>query len=421
MKNASKGINWLGLILICFGSGTIFCLPYLQFTFYDAIKNAFGFTDTQLGNTMTVMGIISLFGYAGGGVIADKINARYLLTFCIVGTGLAGVWYAMFPPYPIAMLVQALMGLCALSVFWPSMMKALKYMSPPDQQSKLFGYREAGHGFAGWLVQQATITLIFNQIQDPTQGIKYTILALSAVSIVVGVLAFIFLPNTPKAENPEGKDADTSVMKGLVYSVRQPLVWLIGITLFGIQTSFGAVASKFAIYLTDIVGVDNSLVVSLLNIRSTLLSFAVCAVAGIIATKWGKPIGFLALSYFGAIVCFGLLIVCPPVNQFAMIVLVFLASSFLLCARVVYYVPVGLAGIPDQYYGTAMGLICVIGFSTDAFMYTVFGMILDSYSVVQGMKIIFSIGTGVLAVGLVATLVMQKMIKKKQVSQTNGD
>ena len=48
------------LIVICLGGSIIYIFPYLQYTFYDSMMAELGFTNTQMGNVMSVYGALNL-------------------------------------------------------------------------------------------------------------------------------------------------------------------------------------------------------------------------------------------------------------------------------------------------------------------------------------------------------------------------
>ena len=72
------------LIVICLGGSIIYIFPYLQYTFYDSMMAELGFTNTQMGNVMSVYGALNLIAYFIGGMIADRFSSRILITFSLL-------------------------------------------------------------------------------------------------------------------------------------------------------------------------------------------------------------------------------------------------------------------------------------------------------------------------------------------------
>ena len=75
--------RWLLLFVICLGGGIIYILPYLQYSFYDVMQADFGISNEQMGNLMSVYGLLNLLGYLFGGIVADRISYKALIPVSI--------------------------------------------------------------------------------------------------------------------------------------------------------------------------------------------------------------------------------------------------------------------------------------------------------------------------------------------------
>ena len=75
------------LILGC-GSNAIFYILFCRGSYYDAFMEAFSVTNTQFGLMSTVALTISCLTYFIGGILADKIHPRMLVTISFILTGL---------------------------------------------------------------------------------------------------------------------------------------------------------------------------------------------------------------------------------------------------------------------------------------------------------------------------------------------
>ena len=53
-----------------------------------------------------------------GGILADRVNSRTLLTFSLVVTGIAGLFFATFPPFHMSMAVSVVWGISTILTFW---------------------------------------------------------------------------------------------------------------------------------------------------------------------------------------------------------------------------------------------------------------------------------------------------------------
>lgn len=77
-----------------------FSVIYAYTSYYVAFQTATGFTNTQLGLLLTVLGIASTILYLPGGYLADKFSPLKLMTIGLIGAGAIGFIIAQFPSYP---------------------------------------------------------------------------------------------------------------------------------------------------------------------------------------------------------------------------------------------------------------------------------------------------------------------------------
>ena len=149
MNTTKKGFSanvWFSLLLLCLTGATIYYMPYLRWTYYDTLLAASGLNNTQFGFTMSIFGITSMVFYPFGGILADKIKAKYLLFISMIGVGLLGFWYATFPGYTAQIIIFAGWGILTTLTYWAALMKATRQMGSSEQQGRLFGLLEGGRG-----------------------------------------------------------------------------------------------------------------------------------------------------------------------------------------------------------------------------------------------------------------------------------
>ena len=89
--------KYLTIFIIASGTTVMYSLPYLKSTFYDPMRLALGLDHQQLGNLLSVYGILATILYFFGGFMADKFSAKKLMSFSLVSTGLLGFYFATFP------------------------------------------------------------------------------------------------------------------------------------------------------------------------------------------------------------------------------------------------------------------------------------------------------------------------------------
>ena len=124
----ADGSKWRKSItmLVLGSAGTsMFLLPFLHEIYYDALRQALGQSNVQLGSLSAAYGLASLLGYLPGGWLADRVSPRLLLPIGLIGTGTGDLLFASFPPYQIALLLYVLWGAMTI-ICWGAMIRATR-------------------------------------------------------------------------------------------------------------------------------------------------------------------------------------------------------------------------------------------------------------------------------------------------------
>ena len=76
----------------------IFSLPFHVVRFFrPTVLRAFSLTNTQLGSTHAIYGVLTMICYFPGGPLADRFGARRLLAVSLTSTALGGFCFASRP------------------------------------------------------------------------------------------------------------------------------------------------------------------------------------------------------------------------------------------------------------------------------------------------------------------------------------
>lgn len=404
---SKKSLNkWLILFIICIGGGVIYIFPYLQYTYYDSMMAALGFDNTQMGTLISVYGTLNLVAYLVGGLVADKFSSKNLLTFSLVGTGLTGFIFSTYPSYKVMLLLSVVWSITTTFTYWPAMMKAVKLLGSSDEQGKLFGFREGLFCLLA-LVFSLIGVFVFNKTGE---NFKMLVITYSIIYILCGVITFLFLPNDKKDETEATEKH--SVLEGLGFVLKQPSIWLVGLIIF-CAYAIGITLGRLNPYLTSVfkMGVSTAAIVSIIN-EYAIGTFGSMG-GGIISDKFKSSTKCLKYSFVLMAILLAIFISIPGNPSFLMVAIVFGLSAKLVqaAARGIYFVPLDEIKIPDNYIGTAVGVVSIIGFLSDAFLFTIWGKIMDTYPGVLGYKIMFGSLIGFCAVGFILTMILSKKIK----------
>lgn len=83
--------------------------------------------------------------------------------------------------------------------------------------------------------------------------------------------------------------------------------------------------------------------------------------------------------------------------------------------RGIYFAPIDECRVPKHLVGTAVGAVSVIGFFPDVYMNAIVGSLMGKFPRVQGYKYVFIIMLAFAVVGLAASVILSRMVKKSKV------
>lgn len=400
-----KNNRWITLLIIGFGSAVILGFPYLQYTFYDKMIEMLGFTNTQMGNIMSVYGTLNLVAYVVGGVIADKFSCRKLLTFSLIVTAFTGFWFATAPSYITMLLIHAIWSGTTIFTYWPASIKAVQLLGSSEEQGRFLGLRESFSCLGAFLLSVCGL-FVFNRMDGNFKGV---IIFYSIMHLVFGILTYIFMPDTET-----GKAQEQKLFAGLGYVLKRPDIWIISFVIFfgyGIGTALG----KLAPYLTAVYGVSDTTAVLIGNISEYGVACVGPVIGGFLSDRLHSSTRcmkyfFTAIAVLTAGVVF---LTGKPQYMFVVVGLVLFGKMLQVAIRGIYYVPLDEAGIPDKYLGTAIGVASVIGFLPDAVMGPVYGTFMDKFPGETGFVYIFCSVVLFGVIGLACVVILTKLLRKR--------
>lgn len=403
--------KYLSLFTLIFAGSTMYELPYLSYSYYDAIIRALGITNTQLGTLMSIFGLVAMFGYFPGGWVADRFKSKYLLTFSLISMTICGVVLSFFPPYPILVIIYAWYGFSTSVIFWSAMLKATRQLGDSKEQGKLFGMLESGRGLLPLLYGMAILS-VFNLFGNSDESLKVVILCYSGLALLGAVLSWL----TIKKENTKEETREKISVKDVLKVVKMPSAWMIGIIIFSSYNLYVGM-SYLTPYITDIYGESESVAAFLNLVRNYGLAVFGGIVSGIIADKVGSNCKVLVFLSILPVLSMGVLsMIAPSQSTFVIFICVMVLLGIgVYMVRGIYFALIDEIKIPIEITGAAMGFVSFIGFMPEAFLYTVFGYFLDTYPGVQGYKYVFIWMFVVSLIGLITVFVLyQKYIRKDQ-------
>ena len=413
MEKTSASKKYLILVICGIAGSAIYRLPFLRETYYEAMKQAIGATNGQLGMLMSAYGIVNFILYLPGGWAADKFSARNLMAFSLISTGVTGFYFATFPPFPVVLALHGLWAVTTVFTFWAACIRVVKELGDSKEQGKLFGFWYLGKGMTAMILGFITVPL-FAHFGEGVSGLRATIIFYSVVSILTGVLAWIVIPSKKPVEENSSSEGGFSV-KDMFTVFKMPAVWIAGLASFcmwSIYIGFGYITP----YFTDIFNMGESQVALASILRAYVLFALGGLVGGKLADKCKTKSIFMVYSFIGMIIFTVIYLFIPGKNSMIIPALVNMVAlgAFVYCANAVFFSLIDETGVPAKVTGTAAGLISLCAYFPDIYLYIVLGNVIDNNPGATGYKYIFLFMIVCAVIGLIASVILHKMSTKRK-------
>jgi len=404
--------RWVMMACLCLSGGIIFMLPFLREVYYIPLQKALNLSNTQLGVLMSVFGAASLLTYFPGGWLADRVSSRKLITLSMLATGLAGIYFATFPSYPLSIAVHGFWGITCSLTFWGALIKATRNWAPSAEQGKAFGILESGRGIAEVVSSTALLT-VFAKLGGGNLGLSRVILLFSIFDILIGLMAWFTLADSGGETSEPRENRPKIGLKQILVVLKMPVVWLMSIVILAAYSAYWG-SYYFTPYATDVF----------------LMSVVFGGAIGV-GKMWLKPLFALGAGFLADKVgvartvawCFGVLILSfsvfmlTPGNPKLVMILItntVIASSAIFALRGIYFALLEEGGIPLAVTGTVAGLMSAMGFTPDIFMPMLGGVLLDRYPGGPGYRYFFGLIVGLCLIGLLSSLVILRNYRRKK-------
>ena len=417
VKKQKNWKKWITLIAVAFAGGLITKLPYLRETYMDPLQLATGTTKAQLGLIMSSYGIVSFICYFPGGILADKFSCKKLIVFSCITSALVGLWYWTMPGFTSLVVIHGVLALAAEFIFWAAMIKSVNRLGGPEEQGRLFGALEGGRGLIGTLVAFGSVAA-FGMAADDIGGMKNAILFYSIMLAVAGILVAFLLENDKTVKKVEIEKKKKKLnLKDFLSVAKMPRVWLCGV--LGMCNFSALIFHGYVTpYLTDAFGLSSTVVANLSIIRTYFMMMVGAVVAGILSDKIGSRIKFIYYAFVGMTI-FATLYVLIPAGPKAIPLVVANFVIYGLCLysiKALYFSTIDEVYVPKKLAGTASGIISMLTYGPQIFLYSVSGDMIDKFegtaTPLQGYVHCFIAMAVLSAVGFVCGFILHRLNKK---------
>ena len=408
--------RWLiAVTLLAFGTYAMFGLPTMKSVFYEPMRTSLGLTHEQFGTVNGLYGKICFLMYFPGGWLADKFDARKLLCFSYIASGILGLCLAAYPSYLGIQLIFMAWGVTTILTFWATQIKVIRSLGSDEIQGKIFGVENGLEGVSGMIISFIGLA-IFGMVSVEALGLRYVLIFQSILTMVIGVVSYLVLKDVKISDSEDEK----YTLKDYLGVLKLPQVWLVG----GIVCCFylmRASLSYISPYLESGFMMTAALVGTISIIRQTGTKIFAGPVFGALSDKKGSTIFMMVIGFIVAIVCvIGMMVTPVDTKNTMLVVVLMLVLAFVLFGMTgIGFAQISESKIPLKYTGAAAGLISVIGYVPDTFYYDIAGSWIENYGM-AGYQRIFILSAAVGIVGIILSIVLSRMIKRIKSSSENA-
>lgn len=390
--NSKKWISFGTLVL---GAGTIYKLGCLKDAFYVPMQEYMGLSHTQIGTAMSVAGLISTFGFLVSIYLTDRVSKKVMIPLSLIGIGLMGIGLSTFPPYWLFLLIYCGLAICADMLYWPTMLKTVRLLGSEEEQGRMFGIMEAGRGLIDTIVAFGALG-VFALMGSNAAGLKAAIIFYASVPMVIGVIAYFLLePDEIKitTETGETLSKNKAAMAGVISALKNKNIWLVSFNVFAVYSVYCGL-TYFIPFLKDVYALPAVLIGAYGIINQYGLKMLGGPVGGYLSDKvFRSATRYLQVVFVitgAALVLFAFL---PhsSMNVYFGMAMTLSIGACVFSMRAIFFAPMDEVDVPREITGSAMSLGAFIGYLPGAFMYSVYGNILDRNPGMGGYRMVFLI------------------------------
>ncbi|TVZ55322.1 sugar phosphate permease [Lutibacter sp. Hel_I_33_5] len=415
-KTKKKATAMFALII---AGEAIFLLPFiLMRVFKPVIREAFLISDAQIGEAQALYGITAVLSYFFGGFIADKWEARKLLTFSLLLTALGGFWMTMIPSIFTLKMLYAFWGISTILLFWASLIKATRQWGNKNNQGLSFGLLDGGRGlFAATIALSGAgiLTFFFPDkgveitFENKVETLQYIIGTITCIVFLIAFLVWKVLPKE-KIETQDNKEFQFDFKKAFSLIKQQKVIYH-SIIIFCAYCSY-KLTGVYGTYAKDVWNYSLEEATYFAVFIQYLRPLAAISIGWIadkfVPSKLITPI-FSILILVSAFLGFGVFNDQHIYISFSIFIFMALGTYSL---RGLYFAIIEETKTPLQLTGTLVGIISVVGFTPDIFMSLFTGYMLGENPTIIEYQHLFSTFTIIPIIGLLATLGFRKSISK---------
>lgn len=425
-SSAKIKINrWLIALILGLSLGFSYEPPYIRYTFHEQFTNILGYTDSQLGLMISVYGTVALVFYIVGGVSADKFSCRTLIIVSLLGSALGCGVMATYPPFWVALGVQALFVVTTIGLLWSPVYKVGALLGTQKEQGKILPMISSFEG-VGAFITTLSCTTIYAMIGGDTNynGVRVVYIVYALWGILIAICTYLFVPEKTLYEeikddvNEEEAPVDKATAHGILIEVlKNPMTWIAAFIVLGSYICYSALTYSQS-YLVDIFGMDMTKASFFTILRNQVMKIVAGPLSVVLMstailksspTRLCVVTGFL--SIMGLIVTFfipGNASMLPLVMGGAIIL-----SLFALLGKAQNFACTGETGVDPRIFGTMTGVVSIVGYSSDVWLYVVCGKWQENLEPVAAYRNIHALAIAGCVLMIISGLILLAKLRKE--------
>lgn len=413
-----KQHKFTSMFALIIAGEAIFLLPFiLMRVFKPVIREAFLISDAQIGEAQALYGITAVISYFFGGFIADKWEARKLLSISLILTAIGGFWMTMIPSIFTLKILYAFWGVSTIFLFWASLIKATRQWGDANTQGLSFGLLDGGRGFFAATIAlsgAAILTYFFPAegvditFEDKVQTLQYIIGTITAIVFLVSLLVWKVLPKE-QTTIVESKEFQFNFKEAFQLMKQRKVIYHSVIILcaycsYKLTGTYGTYARDVWKYSLE----ESTYFAVFIQYLRPIAAITVGWIADkFVPSKLIVP-SFSILIVTSAALGMGFFYEQPIFLSFTFFIFMALGTYAL---RGLYFAIIEETKTPLQLTGTLVGIISVVGFTPDIFMSLFVGYMLGKDPTLEAYQNLYSVFTIIPIIGLLATIGFRKAIK----------
>ena len=414
-----KTNKWVTFIILVIGASVAMKLSSVKDAFYVPMMDAFDMNNEQFGMTRSIYGIVQMIGYIPAMFLADRFSKKTMIPLSLFALAMIGFYFATIPGYIGLLLVFALLAIFGEMTYWPIMLKAVRFLGTEKEQGRLFGILEGGRGVIDVIVSFMALG-IFVYIGSNITGLRASICFYSFALILIAIVSYFVLEPDTIEKSGSMKDDIKNVLVGIKQELSRINIWLLAFIAFFIWLAYAGLTS-FIPFLRDIYALPIAMLGAYGIANQYGLKLIGGPTAGVLADKVFKsPLRTMQMAFIGGIIGLIVLRFYPAEggNVYLGMVLTLGMASFIFMLRALAFAPMVEMRIPKERAGSAMALVCLVGYSSNIFAYAMYGKIIDTHhGAITGYNYIFIIMGASLTMAFILSNIAFMVAKKGRLQE----